>query len=975
MYYTLEFDLPAMIEQQKLEESEAQQEMNDKTAFSSDRTLTTLNAGNLSLKYLLSAIEANRSVTSLTDRELRNLLSDVKPHRSKWANEDKVGQEELYEACEKVLFDLKNYTEHSTPFLNKVNKREAPDYFDVISHPMDLGTVTKKLKAFQYRSKKEFEADLALIYDNCLTYNTNPLSEYRKHAIAMKRKTMLLLAHVPDIIIRDRAELEAEEEAEAESDEAEGAEDQQASRKATSSSKHLSAATAAAKTAGDQDGSTREPSVAPSADGIGEPAMNGSVGPGTPLKTTPGGMEGVDGVARATGAGIDLEQEEKDVGAEIDADTGDVQFEAWKEMTKRARAKICAEREKQFRLPFPDRDAIQRTPSDMRRFAHLESAHDSHALWRDPGTAAREASVVPQNDHNRRNGGTALYEDEDEDDEDRRRKEEDMFLPEYVVTSGISELWDMFLEQEEAGMVGDVGQVGPVFSETRRKLFEVPPEMEEGEEGAEAAFGAGRVDMSAYPEALFPNHGVAEKVERNIEELKAIREVYNKCVTLRGGMMGPPAAPVDRARSLPPPASLSVAVAPAPPAPRAMPTQSPDELPPLVMNEDAGLDLLGRVVAKMLAHAGFEGAQASAAHVVTEVAVDYMMNLGKSLRVYMDNYNKGMSAEEIVLHTLYENGVNNIGELESYVRDEIERYGTKLGDIHRRLDATHHDIVHGPAEGQAVDDDALFAEEDVFANGSFGEDLGEDFFGFKELGLDKEFSLETLSVPSRLWFGGAKAKPKLPGLAPKEKPLQYPPPPQFAPITDADSQIGLLRTFFAKKLEEANGNLVEDEFMVNKYRNRPRLPPSGKLNPTGRKRPIKEDLNELKKKKRKKDMERLQAERAEKKKQKAELKAAKVAEKEQKKKQKEEIKEKERLMKLEAKKEKAAAAKKDKPISVAAAEAPNTEGSSPAGNESEEPAPSPPTKLLGNDPASPPEGVGMVTKKKRKKAKDKDKDE
>lgn len=41
---------------------------------------------------------------------------------------------------------------------------------------MDLGTVTKKLRSFQYKSKKEFEADLYLIYENCLTYNTNPVS-------------------------------------------------------------------------------------------------------------------------------------------------------------------------------------------------------------------------------------------------------------------------------------------------------------------------------------------------------------------------------------------------------------------------------------------------------------------------------------------------------------------------------------------------------------------------------------------------------------------------------------------------------------------------------------------------------------------------------------------------------------------------------------------------------------------------------
>jgi transcriptional activator SPT7 len=62
------------------------------------------------LKYLLQGISENRAKTSLSDRELRNLLLDVKPHKSKWANDDRIGQEDLYEACEKVLIDLKNYT-------------------------------------------------------------------------------------------------------------------------------------------------------------------------------------------------------------------------------------------------------------------------------------------------------------------------------------------------------------------------------------------------------------------------------------------------------------------------------------------------------------------------------------------------------------------------------------------------------------------------------------------------------------------------------------------------------------------------------------------------------------------------------------------------------------------------------------------------------------------------------------------------
>lgn len=343
---------------------------------------------------------------------------------------------------------------------------------------------------------------------------------------------------------------------------------------------------------------------------------------------------------------------------------------------------LQAEREKQFRLPFSDREAIQRTPSDMRRFALLETAHDSPTLWRDPvSRAGGREGVTSPGGGDRDRQAAALYDDEDDDDDDRRRKDEGMFLPEYVVTSGMSELWDAFLEREEEarGKAGSEGVEGAgVFSEARKRLFEVG-EGEEGEEGGETGFWASRIDMAAYPEAVFPNHGVAEKVERNIEELKAIREVYNKCQMQRGVMvslcgcglceygfvgryilysgvtnkscslyifltnllyLSPketrsalPALTLDRTRSLPPP------------APRLAPGPPPDELPPLVMNEDAGLDLLGRVVARMLAHAGFEGAHATAANVVTEVAVDYMLNLGRSLRIYMDNYNKGMTPE------------------------------------------------------------------------------------------------------------------------------------------------------------------------------------------------------------------------------------------------------------------------------------------------------------------------------------------
>lgn len=83
---------------------------------------------------------------------------------------------------------------------------------------MDLGTVMKKLKNLQYKSKAEFVNDLNLIWDNCLKYNSDPSHYLRKHALAMKEATSKLVELIPDITIRDRADVEAEEAADAESD-------------------------------------------------------------------------------------------------------------------------------------------------------------------------------------------------------------------------------------------------------------------------------------------------------------------------------------------------------------------------------------------------------------------------------------------------------------------------------------------------------------------------------------------------------------------------------------------------------------------------------------------------------------------------------------------------------------------------------------------------------------------------------------
>lgn len=141
LFYTLENDRIAMLEQQKLEESEKQidAEMdNNGNAHNGDAngehhgslSSANLGASSLTLKHLIARIDLKREKVRASDAELRSLMNEVRKNRSKWASEENVHQEELYEAAEKVLSELKAMTEYSAPFLTRVNKRDAPDYYN-----------------------------------------------------------------------------------------------------------------------------------------------------------------------------------------------------------------------------------------------------------------------------------------------------------------------------------------------------------------------------------------------------------------------------------------------------------------------------------------------------------------------------------------------------------------------------------------------------------------------------------------------------------------------------------------------------------------------------------------------------------------------------------------------------------------------------------------------------------------------------
>lgn len=47
----------------------------------------------------------------------------------------------------------------------------------------------------------------------------------------------------------------------------------------------------------------------------------------------------------------------------------------------------------------------------------------------------------------------------------------------------------------------------------------------------------------------------------------------------------------------------------------------------------------------------------------------------------------------MLLHTLYENGITDLSELEMYCQDEVERNIYRLEDIHTRLQTSYQDIL------------------------------------------------------------------------------------------------------------------------------------------------------------------------------------------------------------------------------------------------------------------------------------------
>ncbi|XP_038653785.1 histone acetyltransferase KAT2B isoform X7 [Scyliorhinus canicula] len=98
---------------------------------------------------------------------------------------DSRDPDQLYNILKNILQQVKSH-QSAWPFMEPVKKTEAPGYYEVIRFPMDLKTMSERVKNRYYVTKKLFMADMQRIFTNCREYNP-PESEYFKCANILEK--------------------------------------------------------------------------------------------------------------------------------------------------------------------------------------------------------------------------------------------------------------------------------------------------------------------------------------------------------------------------------------------------------------------------------------------------------------------------------------------------------------------------------------------------------------------------------------------------------------------------------------------------------------------------------------------------------------------------------------------------------------------------------------------------------------------
>ncbi|KAF2425761.1 histone acetyltransferase GCN5 [Tothia fuscella] len=101
-----------------------------------------------------------------------------------------------FNQLQRFLYQIQNHKE-AWPFLKPVDKDEVPDYYNIITLPMDLSTMQDRLENSSYTAPKEVVSDLKLIFSNCRRYN-DATSVYAKSSVRLEKFMWSLVKEIPE---------------------------------------------------------------------------------------------------------------------------------------------------------------------------------------------------------------------------------------------------------------------------------------------------------------------------------------------------------------------------------------------------------------------------------------------------------------------------------------------------------------------------------------------------------------------------------------------------------------------------------------------------------------------------------------------------------------------------------------------------------------------------------------------------------
>ncbi|CRG85934.1 hypothetical protein PISL3812_02937 [Talaromyces islandicus] len=116
------------------------------------------------------------------------------PEMDELAREPRHGPH--FNEMRRFLNQIQNHKQ-AWPFLSPVNKDEVPDYYNVITSPMDLSTMEERLEHDDYAAPKDLVGDLKLIFSNCRRYN-DATTVYAKCAEKLEKYMRKLIKGIPE---------------------------------------------------------------------------------------------------------------------------------------------------------------------------------------------------------------------------------------------------------------------------------------------------------------------------------------------------------------------------------------------------------------------------------------------------------------------------------------------------------------------------------------------------------------------------------------------------------------------------------------------------------------------------------------------------------------------------------------------------------------------------------------------------------